>query len=428
MDWNEFCVKVNKFFSIYSRRNFYYDKDKILYQIDNKEYTYTKEEYIEFVQCINGCDFSRYSLLNKEGFEALLYVPDYDKYMVNYVKLKLRDYQIFDEVKKINYSLSSVSDKLIWFILNDLDFNFSVYRRYDTSRFEWRCYQLEDKGLFNVLRLIMGNPFSITINSGKLMRCEYYINLMNSFLFNFILKSNLVIQPCFDINNILKRPRIKYKRTQDFNDMIIPRLIYNEGLVEKYKSALLTNDSFVSFMNFYHIIEYFYEEIYTDELYLNVKNILDSPSFSPTNKKDIGKLVNLIKSKTRKVKEDFDGTELEALELVLRKYVNVSHVVDKIKELDLVLIKYYNRSVSFSKGNALDLENDSNDIIYKALANRIYKTRNALVHNKSNDYKVKERGIYNPFNDSEELERENILMKFIVGEIIINSAINLKEE
>jgi len=56
------------------------------------------------------------------------------------------------------------------------------------------------------------------------------------------------------------------------------------------------------------------------------------------------------------------------------------------------------------------------------IANRIYKTRNALVHSKSNDYIAKERGIYKPFKNNKELSKEIPLMRYISEAIIIKSA------
>ena len=64
----------------------------------------------------------------------------------------------------------------------------------------------------------------------------------------------------------------------------------------------------------------------------------------------------------------------------------------------------------------------SNDKLPKKLAARIYKTRNALVHNKSNETRLSERGLYKPFKDKEELSKEIPLMRFLAESIIVNSS------
>lgn len=87
------------------------------------------------------------------------------------------------------------------------------------------------------------------------------------------------------------------------------------------------------------------------------------------------------------------------------------------------IVDYYKSAeVSFSKGDTVDLRDASNEKVYKKLAARIYKTRNALVHSKSNESRLSERGVYNPFANSQELSMEISLMRYISEVIIINSA------
>lgn len=81
--------------------------------------------------------------------------------------------------------------------------------------------------------------------------------------------------------------------------------------------------------------------------------------------------------------------------------------------------------VTFSKGDKIDLTNLENIKLNKKIAARIYKTRNSLVHSKSNDGRLKDRGIYESFSDSVELSKEIPLMRFIAEEIIINSATSI---
>lgn len=54
--------------------------------------------------------------------------------------------------------------------------------------------------------------------------------------------------------------------------------------------------------------------------------------------------------------------------------------------------------------------------VYRDLGQRIYKTRNSIVHNKKN-----EPAMYEPFKHDPELQKEIPLMRFIAEEIIENS-------
>lgn len=59
-------------------------------------------------------------------------------------------------------------------------------------------------------------------------------------------------------------------------------------------------------------MEYFYEEVYNEDILKSVQHIIQHPGFSAKRTKDIAKIVNLIKKKNRLNKEEFQGSELEA--------------------------------------------------------------------------------------------------------------------
>ena len=81
-------------------------------------------------------------------------------------------------------------------------------------------------------------------------------------------------------------------------------------------------------------------------------------------------------------------------------------------------------SVAYNTDTAVKIIHSVNtsDKLPKKIAARIYKTRNALVHHKSNTARLKERGIYHPFKDEAELSNEIPLMRFVAEAIIIKTA------
>ena len=145
--------------------------------------------------------------------------------------------------------------------------------------------------------------------------------------------------------------------------------------------------------------------------------------FHLENPKEINKLIDLIRRKTRATRDEFQGTELEALELTIKAFVSLEQLRNDLDDYNSSLVDYYSlHEVSFSNGDTIDLNDFGNEKLPKKIAARIYKTRNALVHHKSNTARVKERGIYHPFNDEHELSQEMPLMRLIAEEIIIQSA------
>lgn len=116
-------------------------------------------------------------------------------------------------------------------------------------------------------------------------------------------------------------------------------------------------------------------------------------------------------------------TELEALELTIKRFVSLEQLHEDLVNYRPDLIAYYkSHEISFSNGDAIDLDNYTSDKLPKKIAARIYKTRNALVHHKSNTARLKERGIYHPFKDEAELSNEIPLMRFVAEAIIIKTA------
>ena len=81
-----------------------------------------------------------------------------------------------------------------------------------------------------------------------------------------------------------------------------------------------------------------------------------------------------------------------------------------------------NNEVSFSKANKVNFDGDKEDVIYKNLKERIYKTRNAIVHSKASVENTVSNNYYKPFKDDVELEKEIPLMRAIAEQIIINTA------
>ena len=77
-------------------------------------------------------------------------------------------------------------------------------------------------------------------------------------------------------------------------------------------------------------------------------------------------------------------------------------------------------SVKFSDGNKINWDNKNSDNIIGDISNRIYNTRNALVHSKE-----MENSKYKPFQDEKILSKEIPLIRIIAEKLIILSASDL---
>lgn len=105
----------------------------------------------------------------------------------------------------------------------------------------------------------------------------------------------------------------------------------------------------------------------------------------------------------------------------LRNDAGEIHLLDLIKKVTKISLSL---KISLSEGvSAETMLNRATSFLFSVAYNTdIYKTRNALVHHKSNTARLKERGIYHPFKDEAELSNEIPLMRFVAEAIIIKTA------
>lgn len=422
MEWDEFIDKV-KFILIRFNREFNinYSEDSISYIVDEKSFEFSKSDYNKISNDAMKSDLSQFTVSSNNSYEVIIYQTN--KMVRRLLPYKFEEQiistKIKDSMNNIEYKFQGISDLMVWNIIKEIDLE--SFRR-SFIAFPPRLPRDEDVNLFNLLRVCFRNPYSIIISYEKFIDKSKLNDYINSFLFNFCYNygySFKIMNSLDELLNIRYRNKNSSYKDEELN---APRLSYKQDLTEQYHMAVSSEDPFVQFIGFYHIMEYFYEEIYKEGVVDNVKEILLDPGFSTKRKKDIMKLVDLINKKRT---ESTVGSELEALELTLSKYIDIEKITEKLNEIDKDIIEYYkNNTVNFSNGDVVDLRGDKKHM-FKKLANRVYKTRNSLVHSKSNEVRLNERGIYKPFKDSKALLKEIPLLKAISEEIIIKSASEL---
>ena len=111
--------------------------------------------------------------------------------------------------------------------------------------------------------------------------------------------------------------------------------------------------------------------------------------------------------------------EQVALKLTLARYVDVSRLVADLNAFDSKLLDWYAmNTVAFCDGNRVILNQPDAAAVFASLANRIYRTRNALVHSKEGA-----KAKFVPFTDDRDLIPEVPLMRFIAEQIIVATSI-----
>ena len=396
------------------------DKDEIKITIQDKEYTYSHQDYDKVLTNLSNYANGKTYIYNKSEFEVLL-DPLESRYL-----FRLQEHGISLSGNSVSYSIQAPSPELTLVYLSSIPIEeFRFFRRpLMFLDHNYRDDEIIDFNLFDYLNRILRTMFSAKIVSKETLALDIFKKHTTAFLFNISYNVGTVIKPVFDFFELSNNhSRSLRPHRLGLSDLDPPKLFYNSDLIEHYYLALSSNDSFIEFISYYHIMEYFFEEVYNTALVNNIIEILQHPSFSSKKHKDIVKIIDVVQKKTKVYKEEFQGTELEALELTIKAYISAGELLQAISDIDPSLVDYYkNHEVSFSKGDTFDLNDQLNERLPKKIAARIYKTRNSLVHSKSNNTRIKERGIYHPFSDEKELTNETPLMRIIAETIIIKTA------
>lgn len=258
---------------------------------------------------------------------------------------------------------------------------------------------------------------SIKILSTNTKRIEWMRNKKAAYSFEYMFKSQRALQEYLTIEDIFPIRGVARNRVDITTLEILPHREYINDVVDYYKLAYASNDPYNKYISFYHVMEYFYDEVFKKKLVEELVDRITRPDFSYKNEDKVYEIATFVKNRIHMNDESGQGNELESLRFVLKEYVNIDELRRKIKEIDATLENYYQSTkVSFSKAPALSW-NDSEGV-YTLLAKRIYFTRNSLIHSKSG----KNRERYKPYKDEKELQKEIPLMQIVAEMIIINSS------
>ncbi len=261
--------------------------------------------------------------------------------------------------------------------------------------------------------------FQISMHSRSI---EKFKSKKNAFIFTYIYKTGVPINEPTGVDEIIK-PMSGYIRSNlglsedTLNQEITPFREYNADVVDYYRLACSTSDPYIKYISFYHILEYYYDEVFKKRLIIDLTEKITNPDFSYKDGEKVYALVGFIKNRIKINDQTGQGNELESLKYVLNEYVDVEELKNKLEEISDSLSTYYqNTKVNFAKAPTITWNNP--DGVITLLAKRIYFTRNALVHSKSG--KNSER--YRPYKDDSELQKELPLIKSIAEMIIIGSS------
>ena len=189
----------------------------------------------------------------------------------------------------------------------------------------------------------------------------------------------------------------------DFTQLDTPPLReYTSDVVDYYKLALASTDPYIKYISFYHIMEYFYDEVFKKKMITDLRDRITHPDFVYKDDEKIYEIALFVKNRMRMDDKSGLGDERESLKYVLSEYVPIEVLKTRISAIDANAVQYYQTSkVAFC--NAPTIPWTDTQGVYTQLAKRIYFTRNSLVHSKSG----KNQDRYKPYSDEIQLQKRD---------------------
>lgn len=331
-----------------------------------------------------------------------------------------------DEVNEISYAMSLISiEYFIYLVCLHIDKcknsnmpriilpikmrriadNYRM-RRSDEAEIDWKDFIIQNLG-----------EYSIKIQCQNTNSIEWFRNRKAGFSFEFMFKSQRSLQEYLSIEDIFPIRGVARNSVDISTLEVLPHREYINDVVDYYKLAYASNDPYNKYISFYHVMEYFYDEVFKKKIVEELVDRITRPDFSYRNEDKVYEIATFVKNRIQMNDESGQGNELESLRFVLKEYVAIEELIRKINDVGAELVTYYQTTkVSFSKAPVLSW-NDSEGV-YTQLAKRIYFTRNSLIHSKSG----KNRERYKPYKDEKELQMEIPLMQVVSEMIIVNSS------
>ena len=239
-----------------------------------------------------------------------------------------------------------------------------------------------------------------------------------SFEFQFMYKQGVALSEFTDVQDMCSIGNSILRYSCESMDSP-PRRIYNTAVLDYYTMAMESRDPFTMYISFYHIIEHYFDAVFRKKLTEEIKERITRPDFSYKNEEKLYELAKYIRRHMSNDDDSGKGNEFDSLKYVLMEYVPIEELKNRIRNLDPNAIEYYQNSfVQFTTSKKTKIAWSDTQGVYTNLATRIYETRNALVHSKSEQFANQ----YRPYENRKDLILEIALIKAVAELVLINSS------
>lgn len=240
-------------------------------------------------------------------------------------------------------------------------------------------------------------------------------NRASSFSFVLAYNNNIPFAIPKSIAEFIGQKITRRNRMSDGN-IEPPRKMYEKNLVNLYCLAMSSESAFVQYIYFYHILEFFFTELFIKYVSKEIYDQMTDPGFSYNDNRQV---YSLAEEASKLINIKNSGNELKSLVLVLNKFIpNFDDFKKEIDDKKINNIKYEAWSPEFLGREKLIQWTDKD--FHNSIAKRIYSVRNSLVHAKSSEKTYRQQ------DNEEELWHEVLLIKTAAEFVIKNSTEKLE--
>jgi hypothetical protein len=388
-------------------------------ECENRQITISNTELLELYNKVSAMDNNGLELYSENTYETAV---DLDHFIMRRQEFPLTSDDSINGISyEVGYPTAEYSLYLLMLIKDAMNQQQGRNSRIPPMRLRrpFERYFGEGENTLETILSKMIGEFSLKIvnTSGNYKSLNTLRKMKTSFEFEFMYKTGNSLVEFLDILDMFPMDNGIRSRASETQIDTPPLRKYTEDVVDYYKQALASNDPYIKYISFYHVMEYFYDEVFKRKMVTDLKNKITHPDFSYKDEDKIYEIAMFVKNRLRMNDETGQGNELESLKYVLNEYVSVDNLKARINTIDSNALNYYqNNKVAFCNAPVIGWSDSQG--VFTQLAKRIYFTRNSLVHSKSG--KNKER--YRPYQDEKQLQLEIPLVKAVAEAIIINSS------
>lgn len=266
---------------------------------------------------------------------------------------------------------------------------------------------------------------SVKVVSDKALSQSKLKELADAYAFTLMYRTGDCIGEYQDIQDALSYGSVRYYIRYGIDDIDTPpAMTYEKDVIDYYSLALSSDDVYVRYISFYHVLEFHFERVFRKEMSQLLRDMIVRPDFSYTSDAKLYGVVKTISKELRATHDRGFGNEEKELGYVLKAYVNMAHLRTRIEEIERGAQEFYEREKCPFTQKKTTVDWSSDDDALKAIVKRVYETRNALIHSKDRDDTNSYR--YRPYKDEKKLRKELPLIQALAEQVIIGSGKVLK--